>query len=107
MSPAVTDWIAPAQKPWEPGLYERWWDSGGTRWTWWNGKHWCVSSSTQELACQYSDMPSGRQHQPWRGLAADPNKKAAQLVAGIDFSPEGADVQITAQTYAGRWGPSA
>jgi len=100
MSAAVTDWFSGEQQPWEPGLYERQWDSGGTRWTWWNGRHWCVSSSVRELACSYTDVPSGRQKQPWRGLAADPNPRATalseQIAAGIK--------KLAASSTFGRFG---
>lgn len=93
----VSAWFGPEQQPWEPGRYEREWDSGGTRWAWWDGTRWSMGSTFAEVACHATnrEIASGRQGGRWRGLAHDPAVERrfltglARVITNVSFGKIG------------------
>ena len=69
-----TQWFDPVdQKPWEPGVYERFGFCGsGTVFTYWNGEHFGYLGSTPDEAVEQYTKSNGRKscHQKyiWRGV---------------------------------------
>lgn len=64
-----TPWFDGWQQPARPGVYERNCVGWFSRW---DGRNWFLGSSLKVLAAAET-VPLKTNHDPWRGLAADPS----------------------------------
>lgn len=67
----VTRWFSGASFiPGAPGVYER--RVALAPYSYWSGRHWCISSQTPERAWRMRAVESLWQDAEWRGLAEEP-----------------------------------